>query len=116
MSFLVSSAQAIASLLPFSTSIANQITREAKRQSTNKKGKPCQLLPVWSIIDWITFGAIVEAARFESPKRLKNWISRSVTRLIDARDIHKHHVIITWRSQLSHHRLRPGLIWRLEQT
>ena len=70
--FLIPSAQATASLLPFSTSTQNQMTSEAQKHNAKRKGKPIQLLPDLSMIAWMTLGPIMDEARFESPKRPKN--------------------------------------------
>lgn len=70
--FRIPSAHAIASFLPFSISIKNQITNDAAKHSAKRKGKPIQLLPDLSIIAWMTFGPIIEDARLESPKSPKN--------------------------------------------
>lgn len=50
----------------------NQMTTLADAQSAKRNGKPFQLSPDLSIIAWITFGPIMEDARFDSPKRPKN--------------------------------------------
>ena len=38
----------------------------------NRNGKPFQLLPVSSMIAWMTFGPIIDDARFERPNSPKN--------------------------------------------
>ena len=51
--------------------------RLAAVQIAKRKGKPFQLLPVSSMIAWMTFGPIIEDARFERPNRPKNCASRN---------------------------------------
>jgi hypothetical protein len=70
--FLIPSAHATASLLPFSTSTQNQMTSEAQKHNAKRKGNPIQLLPDLSMMACMTMGPIMEDARFESPKRPKN--------------------------------------------
>src|SRR5438128_662896 len=64
---LCSDAHLIASRLPCLTLIPNQMASDAVVHNANKKGKPCQLLPVLLMIAWITFGPTMDEARFESP-------------------------------------------------
>ena len=52
----------------------NQITILAAVHSAKRKGKPFQLSPVWSMIAWITFGPIIDDARFDSPNSPKNCV------------------------------------------
>ena len=37
-----------------------------------RKGKPFQLLPVLSMMAWMTLGPIIEDARLDNPKSPKN--------------------------------------------
>ena len=50
----------------------NQMTMLAAVQSAKRNGKPFQLSPVRSMIAWITFGPIIDDARFDRPNRPKN--------------------------------------------
>jgi hypothetical protein len=51
------------------------MSRLAEKQSANKKGKPSQLLPDLLMIAWITFGPIIDEARFDNPNKPKNYVS-----------------------------------------
>ena len=69
-----------------------------------RKGKPFQLLPVLSMMAWMTLGPIIEDARLDSPKSPKNWASiRNPERAEKTSDAH--HVIETWGRELRHHSL-----------
>jgi hypothetical protein len=67
-----SAAQRSASFRPLGTSTANQMTRPDARHIPKRNGKPFQMLPVLSMITWITFGPMTDDARFVNPNRAKN--------------------------------------------
>lgn len=67
-----SAAQRTASRRPFGTSTASQMIRLDARHIENRNGKPCQVLPVLSMIAWITFGPTIDDARFVNPNKPKN--------------------------------------------
>ena len=67
-------AQAAASLRPFSTSTQNKITTNEQRHMAKRKGNPIQLLPDSSMIAWITIGPITDDATVDKPKSPKNYI------------------------------------------
>lgn len=55
--------------------MVNQMTRVGARQVANRNAKPCQMLPVLSMIAWITFGPTMDDARFVNPNKPKNYDS-----------------------------------------
>src|ERR1700733_6107068 len=66
----------------------------------------------------MTLGPTIEEARFDSPKRPKNWMGDQNYRYyrnVGLRSV-THHVVKSRRRQLCHHRLRKCIIRRLEQT
>lgn len=108
----MSFAHATASRRPLWISTPNQITRDAAVQRANKNGNPIQLFPLLLMIACITFGPIIEDARFDKPKRPKNWKQWESEIGINAGATH--HIIEAGRSEFSHHGLREGIIWCLE--
>lgn len=91
------------------------MTKDAAVQSANKKGNPCQLSCVFSMIACTMYGPTIDEARFERPYRLKNCGCMGQTSKA-RRDQTAYHVVESRRTQLSHHRLRVGVIRCLEQT
>lgn len=114
-----STAQRSASRRPLCKSTTNQIIRLDARHTANRKEKPCQVLPVLSMIAWITFGPTMDDARLTIPKRPKN-CKRPVPSELERMRVfglqYTHHVAEPWWRQLCHHRLRVRIIWGLEES
>ena len=112
---LLITAQAAASLRPFSTSTQNKMITNEQRHRAKRKGNPIQLLPDPSMIAWITSGPIRDDATVESPKSPKNYTIAWEGHHDENSYMLTHHVLITGWDEFSHHCLGKSIERCLEK-